>query len=559
MASTSSSFQKMESRDGQLFESFPVKKKSLWKKIAKNEIMIKTSRFRNHRILFFICLYSILLSWTFLLCPYLFDIWLPKGITSGDPLFIPIMAMIMEYMMLTVFLIIMMYPLNVVYRKAEIGFKEILISTPVRAGDIFVGEFLGKLPIYGIVILIFGPVLIGLFNPVINLTFIQLSLIYLSLFGMVIFAILLGSIIASALEHKIAKSEKARDFGKAITMIIAIIMVAGMYAMQFFFNRLIEHPEIKNWFMFYPSLWFSNIILFVIEPALIEDYILNIWSSSALAIGVPLFLLYVALKKAESFYTLEGGIEKTSSNIIGESGFYRTIRTLTGQRWGGLIVVHLKNFFRKKENIIKLVWVGGVGSFMAIMTTINTDLGGIYKDIITVQIVITVGMMFSLMIGSYIFVDSKEILWIFKRSPRNVKGLIYSYIMTLIIINMFLIMLISIVHAIILRFDILEALVHWLLLLIFCSLSIIEVVGIQCFNPSFEEKGRTMRGNIIISFVIHFTILFAILILLINLDLPDIFKENYFKFVFIGPIILLHLGLVFPLFFFGLRRLSKLE
>ena len=38
-------------------------KRSLWTKIAKNEIRVRTSAVRNHRALFFISIYGILSIW----------------------------------------------------------------------------------------------------------------------------------------------------------------------------------------------------------------------------------------------------------------------------------------------------------------------------------------------------------------------------------------------------------------------------------------------------------------------------------------------------------------
>ncbi len=558
MTFNSPSLEDSKVKENLFFGKFPVEQKALWKKIAKNEILLKTYRFRNHRTLFFISLYSFLFIWTFFLCPFLFDQLLPKAEVQANALFRPIVAMIIEYVMMIFFFIILMYPLNIVYRKAEIGFKEILISSPLKAGDIFIGEFLGKLPIYSFFVLIFGPILIGLFNPLINFTFNQYMFIYLSLFGMVILSTLIGSIIASFLEHKIAKSEKARDFGKSIIMIIAIVMAIIMYSMQFLFNYLIEHPKSKNWFMFYPSFWFSNIILFVIDSALIEQYVLNIWSSSILALGVLLSLLFISLKKADSFYTLEGGVEKISSQIVEENKFYHFINKLTGHKWGGLIVVHLKNYFRKKENIIKLVYIGGVASLIDLMNLFTSEEQW-FIEMMSVWIIITVGMMFSMMIGSFIFVDSKDILWVFKRSPRGIKGIVYSYVMAILIINILLIIPISIVHSLIFKYNIIQSIIHALLLLIFCSLAITEAVGTQCLNPSFEEKGRTMAGNIASGFIIHFSIIIGIMVLLIELNLFEIKNEGFIKFVFIGPIILIHIGIAFPLFYFGMRKLGKLE
>jgi hypothetical protein len=194
---------------------FQPKTKNLWRVIAKNEIKLRTSKFRNHRKLFFIALYSLLILWAFIAAPFLFDLFIPTLAIQFSSVFKPVVALIIESVMMMLFLILVMYPLNNVYREIEIGFKETLISTPVRAKDIFLGEFLGKSPIYTMAVLIFAPVVVGLINPLIDLTFVQYITIYGSGFGLVYFASLIGTIIASWFEHKISKSEKARDLGKA--------------------------------------------------------------------------------------------------------------------------------------------------------------------------------------------------------------------------------------------------------------------------------------------------------------------------------------------------------
>ena len=101
---------------------------SLWKAIAKNEIRLRTSRFRNHRVLFFLLLYCSLFIWAFFLCPLLFDTFMPTLIERVPQILIAV-ALTMEYIMMAFFLAIIIYPLNTIYRKTEIGFKEILLAT----------------------------------------------------------------------------------------------------------------------------------------------------------------------------------------------------------------------------------------------------------------------------------------------------------------------------------------------------------------------------------------------------------------------------------------------
>ena len=192
---------------------------------------------------------------------------------------------------------------------------------------------------------------------------------------------------------------------------------------------------------------------------------------------------------------------------------------------------------------MKLIYIGGLTSFMALMV-LFTPLGQWFTEMMSVWIIITVGMMFSMMIGSYIFVDSKDILWVFKRSPRGIKGMVYSYIKAVFIINILMVIPISVVHSIIFKFDIIQGIMYGLLLLIFCFLSIIEAIGIQCLNPSFEEKGRSMAGNIAYGFIIHLSIVIGIMVLFFELNLFEVVNEGFIKFVLIGPIILIHIGIV---------------
>lgn len=538
----------------------PLKKKGLWKKIAKNEIKIRTSKMRKNRPVFFIALFGFLMIWAFSLCPFLFNLFMPSLAAEAGDIFVPIVAMIIEYVMMIFFMVILLYPLNVVYRKAEIGFKEILISSPASAGDIFLGEYIGKFPIYSGLILIIGPALTGLMSGLINFSLIQYAVIYGALFGMVVFSTLVGSIIASWLEHKISKSEKARDLGKVLIMALSIGMVSVMYTMQYLFQFFISNPELKNWFMLYPSLWYSNIILYALNPALLDAYVLNIWTSLLLAISLPTVLIYFVLKKAESFYTLEGGIEKTSSLITKESSFYKLMRKTSGKKWGGLVTVQMKVFFRRKENITKLVYVAGLTSFLAFIITFTQGEGNpIFVDVMSAFIIMMVGMMFALMLGHYIFVESKDLLWLYKRSPRNVNALVYSYLICYTLINLMLVVPITIIHSLIWQFNVLEALFHFALMFTFTLLSVLEAIGIQCINPAFEEKGKNMSGNVFFNVGLQVGGIVLLIVMMIMFDVFETTNPSDAKIVMIIPLMMFHAIAAVPIFYFGLRKLNRME
>ena len=157
---------------------------ALWKIIAKNELKLRTNKFRNHRILFFVLLYSFLIIWAFILAPMLFNFFMPT-LADAIPEINLAVALVIEYALMAFFLSIFIYPLNSIYRKIEIGYKEIILASPATAGDIFLGEFMGKLPIYLGGVLLFAPLITGMLNPIINLNLIQYIIIYLSVFGLV--------------------------------------------------------------------------------------------------------------------------------------------------------------------------------------------------------------------------------------------------------------------------------------------------------------------------------------------------------------------------------------
>ncbi len=535
---------------------------SLWKVIAKCEIKRGTSAFRKHRVLVLSLLYVFLIIWAVFLAPLLFDIILPPSIALL-PYFEEIVALLIEALLMMLFLVIMMYPINTVFRKTEIGYKEILLASPATEGDIFIGEFVGKFLIYMGAILVFAPILLGMINTIISFTAITYIVIYVCVFGHVIFALLIGNVLASLIEHKIARNPKFRDLGKVFLFLISIGMIAIVYTLQFAFQVLLENPGLKNWLMFYPSLWFSNIILFSINPNLISTYVLNIWSSVALVIFVPLLIFYIAYKNASKFFTLEGGIEKTSEIIQEESSFYKQLRKFIPHNWETLIVSQLKEFFRRKENIMKLAYTLGITLFIGTMMyfTSAADVEALsppVEGLFTIMILFVSGMIYCFMIGNYIFVGSKDLLWVYKKSPRGVKTLVYSYIRALTIPSIFIGIIVTIYYSILYQYTVLFAFIFFALYMLNTTIILFQACGIQCLNPSFEEKGKQMGANIMIQMFLMFFVLFISIFLLFYFNLfPPI--GDLIPVLMYLPILLLTLATAIPSFYLGIRRLGRIE
>ncbi|MFX0180329.1 MAG: hypothetical protein ACFE78_09055 [Candidatus Hodarchaeota archaeon] len=534
-----------------------------WKTIAKTELRRRTSGFRNHRFLLFIIIYAILCIWAFFIAPLIFDLFMPTLATSFPSTILAIVGYLIEFILMMLFLIIIMYPMQNIYRKTEVGYKEMILASPARPGDIFTGEFLGKVPIYLIFILALAPIITGLINPIMNLNIVQYIVIYLCVAGHVIFAALLGSILVSWLEHKIARSEKARDLGKLLLFLLAIAMVAILYTFTYLFDYIRSNPQIKNYLSFYPSLWFSNIILYSIQPVLISSYVLNIWASISLTVIIPLIILYISFKKAHVFFTLETSIEKTTSIIEKENKGYIFIRKITGLKWEGLIITQLKEFFRKRENIMKIVYSIGLTLFEGIFFSF---LGGDYPNLdiedISIYMMISVmiaGMLFSLLLGNFIFVGSKELIWVYKKSPRNIKALIFSYLQMIFIIIFFIGIGLTIFFSLFFHYDIFTTIFFFLFLMINSLITVSQAIGLQCINPAFEEKGGDMQLTVGILIIINVATIFGSLFLgfqlLENFNPPP----ELIKLIFSLPLITFGILFAIPLLLFGLKKLNKME
>jgi len=531
-------------------------KNSLWHKIAKNEIRIRTSKFRNHRVVFFITIYTALFAWALVFAPLLFDVFMPTIAIQYSTIFRPLVVLIIESLMMAFFLLLVMYPLNNVYRESEINFKESMLSTPISSKDIFLGEYIGKIPIYLAAILILGPILIGLINPLINLNPVQYITIYFSLFGMISFANLIGSILVSWLEHKISKSEKARELGKLFIWIFTILLVVIMYAAIFFLNDILNHPELKNWLAFYPSFWYSNIILYSIDPVLLNGFVLNITLSLLLAICVPVLILYLVNQKLERFYSLEGVNQKNITVVAHENLFYRLIRNFFGSKWGTLTIIQLKRLFRKKSNFARLAYVFGLLGFMTWFLGNMADNEGGFIYIISTMLTVIGGAILSVMMGHLAFLNSKEVIWVYKRSPRGLKSLIYSYLLAMFIISIFLAIFETVFFGILTNISIVDGLIFFGTFLLLSQFSMAQAMGIQCLSPAYGEKDSNMRTNTMISMVIIQPILILPVIMLIFFNPENMIMM---RVIFQVPVFIFIIAISSFLLYFGMRKLKKIE
>ncbi|MFX1502761.1 MAG: hypothetical protein ACFFDH_17500 [Promethearchaeota archaeon] len=536
-----------------------------WLVIVKNEIRIKTNRFRKNRKLFLIITFGLFIYWAFYLGPNILVILFSNTAKELSQDYDYIAAHFIQYFLTTFFLIVLIYPLYNLYRKSEIGHSEVLLASPVNPKDIFLGEYAGKLIFYFLFILGFGPMIISLMQFIRRLNIFQYLLIYISLFLLLAFSLLIGTIIANYFENRMIQSEKAKDLGKTFLFFLSMIIIALFYILRFVFDFIKKDPRLEILLIYYPSFWYSNIILYVIDPSLVFSNALFILINILFGIFIPFIIFYFSYKNANLFYTLEGKGEKEALVNKSELKFYIFIRKITPPHWKGLVITHFKHFFRKKENLFKIIYTWALISVMGLIIMFSFKDPSItkYNIINSKLLMITIiswmgGLVFGILMGIHVFMDSKQFLFYIKSTPRGIKAFIYSYVYEILTLLFILDLILTVFFTLVFQLEILLALILFLLFLLYCMGIEIQAIGIQCYSPLFDEQGKDAYK--ISYFIIFLQIIAFIIALYIIIPFAPNRWNNSIGLLYILLIDLaLSSGFAIIIFFIGLRKLNKIE
>ena len=383
------------------------------------------------------------------------------------------------------------------------------------------------------------------------------------------FSFLIGLIIANLLEHRMTKSAIAKDLGKSFLLFLSIIVVALFYILRFFFDIILSNPKYKMWLMFYPSFWYSNIILFGIDPSFnLFNSLSNYWfviANISLGVIIPSFLLYISYKKADSFYTLEGRTESEVFISKKEGRYYKFIRKITPKNWRGLIITQFKQFFRKKENLFKIIYILALISVVGVISTSSFENPTLARfDIINLKLLIVIivswigGLVFGVLMGLNIFIDSKQLIFQYKSTPRGIKALVYSYIFEIFYLILILDIILTFFFTLLFQLELIYSLIFFILFMLYSFSIQIQAIGMQCFNPLFEERGKNAY---LISYLIIFlqvVSFFLALLVLVPFVPTALNKSLVLIYIFLINLSFTS-GFSFLMLYFGLGKIQKIE
>ena len=553
-----------------------------WITIAKNEVRKYTSRFRKNRMRFWIIIVSIVITICILIPVIthaiadpliklaLADFGLPISVPL-DPsvveLIMPYILPIFQIAMLMIFFILLLYPVGQALQELNIGHLELVLSAPVRPRDVLFGEYMGQVPIFAIGVAILSSVIISLISLIIQVTVIVVIIFTLIIIATYLTATWIGTMLAAWLSMKFGFSENGKDRAKSFVILFSILILVPNMALQIIpanFPQLLTDPTFRAVFQFIPTTWIVDVIfiLFLSSAGITFVGTFPIFNSITIPIFLALFFgltFYLGYLSLDKIYNFESETRSTTITVIKENAFYR----FTKKRLGRFFTVQLKDFFRRRENYSKLIYTVAVAILTPLITRLRMSIGGATAESIDAVVglgiwVLIIGLMYSIMLGSMlsstIMLRSKDMVWIYKKSPKGSKVLASSFFWAMVFIASIISIPMTIINALMLGFDIME----WVMLLIFTNIfamsALLVSIGIQAINPTYEEKSGKMTVNVILTIVILaapiiFGFIFAQLFW--EMRLP---YDYGFYFV---PVLTVLLGL--PIYYFGVRHLDNLE
>ncbi len=480
-------------------------------KIAKNELRILTYRFGKYRKSLFIILFSLGLFWALYLGPFTLSMVIPEFIKLFPDFTYYIFVDFVEYTFMGIFLFAVMFPLYDLYRKKEIGYLETVLASPIKPRDLFIGDILWRIPIQFLLVLLFSPFITGSLAMLYSLNYLHFFLISIILFTLILSGNVTGKLLANIIENKMIKNVKVRKNNKLILYLMSFSVIALFYLVRFSLSAFLLNPELKKWLIFIPSFWYSNIVLFLINPLSIS--ILTVLSI-ILALCFPVLIIFISYKLASPIFIIDNYKNEERVKKKNKKDIFDYFAKIIISKEKNLMILQSKIFFRKEENVNKLIYIFFFTFFLGIVVSLSwsqpwTITAGFHDKLLIILIMAWMGgFIFGLLMGINIFINSRELLFLFKRSPKGIKSFMVSYMFLMIYLIIFFNVILTIIFIFLFQFSLIESIIYFIFYFLYSMSTVLLAIGIQCFKPLFDEHTNTALFHIYLIFLVQITSFF---------------------------------------------------
>ncbi len=468
-----------------------------WLLIAKNEYRLRLNRIRSIRTFFPFLAIGLLAVYVAYIAPYIANLFI-------DDLLAFFLSQVALAMVPVIFFVIFFYllilPVTYTLQGMQAGHVEIFLAAPIKPNDILLGEFLGITPFYAIFIAIFAGFLTAALSPL-GLSLPQIFTIVIICCIVFLSALWIGTVIAAVVRTRFAKSARGKDIGRALSLVVALPIVAVMYAIiGGGFTQALTDPGANQLTRvilgFLPSSWGAEVILdFAANPGtfgfLSFDVIIRL-------VGLAVFFvlaLWLGAKLASRIYS----VEPTSFNasiVKPEGVFFKTIRTLGGRgSFGNLLVSVFKDYTRRLENLSRLVYILGL---LALVNIFLIEGSGDPGDALIIGVFLFAFL--AVLVVGQVALGGRESIFIHKKAPsgisRFVKArLIQSWLVAVpigVVVTMISLLRVP-------KIDFLTLIGYTGLMAQLIAANVVLALGLALLRPEFSENAREQMMGLMVN------------------------------------------------------------
>lgn len=500
----------------------------LWWAIAKAEYYVSFSKYPRRRTAYFGSVAVLSLAWALFILPWLISLIVDRLGEQLQAFLIGTFPGVMRSVILMLWIMLVIFPIAGALAEVKIGQWEIILSQNVSTRALLLGTFVGRLPVYGLVVLVLAPVLITPFTTVYQVSILGQLMVYGAILISVFCALWISTLIGTAIQAKLGESSRGNDIAKGLGMLLPLIFLIPFYGLIYFAESLSNFMGMDV-FLLLPSSWSADLITWtaikfnglnlpgeVIAafetmlgfPVLLNFILLVVFSIGVVGIGI------VTADRLFNFGA--SGARSTVTTVGRENLFLRGLRRLIPGSFGVLVVTALKDFTRKLQNLSKLVY----GMIIAIVAPVLQNYVVDVPFFVNMfQVSMMMGMMGALTFGGVGFLDSQDQLWIMKSAPKGVSKFVKARLVEIVLFAIPIAVIPSITVSIITEMVGWE----WVITLgstysVICGAAMVGT-GITANNPTYEDtKSGSFSANIGMSMIISMGTLILSLIAMIKVE-----------------------------------------
>jgi len=521
-----------------------------WLLIAKNEYRLRINRIRQIRSLFPFLVIGLLTVYVAFIAPFIANLFIDDLLGF----FLSQLALAMVPVLLfMIFFYLAILPITYTLQGMQAGQVEIFLAAPVKPSDVLLGEFLGVMPFYAIFITIIAGFFTAALTPL-GLSLLQIFIIVLIFAIIFLSALWIGTVIAAVIRTRFAKSARGKDIGKALSLVIALPMVAIMYAIiGGGFTEALTDPgtnELTRLALgFLPSSWGADVILdFAANPANIG---LVGFETLIRVTGLVIFFvvsLWLGTKLASRIYSIEP-TNFNASKVKSDGLFYKTIRLLGGGgSFSNLLVSVFKDYTRRLENLSRLVYILGLLALINIfLMEESTDPG----DALIMGIFLF--SFLAVLVVGQVAMGGKESVFIHKKAPSGIKRLVKARLIQSWLVAIPIGVVVTILSLLqVPLIDLFSLLGYTGLMAQLIAANVVLALGLALLRPEFSENSREQMMGLMVNAQIALFISIGIFI-----GAQAILNISFFYTFLLQSIVIWILGLV--LLQLGKTKLTTIE